>query len=204
MALDALTSRRDFMLSAAPVLLDGRPLEVFGSRRRDRGRETREFVIVILDVGQFGGQPVEAGGQLAGLDAVLARQFMDGAEALIEPVEAGGVEIERIKVLVQAAGRLVHEDIRLPEQLGDLTELWIVLGERLEPGGGARQQPRGRLLLIVVDRLRHRLRAFEQLCPVGKAGVLVFDPGHLTGRELERGKLPDLVAQQLLARDPVG
>ncbi|MBI5283446.1 MAG: CehA/McbA family metallohydrolase [Candidatus Solibacter usitatus] len=28
MALDALTSRRDFMLSAAPVLLDGRPLEV--------------------------------------------------------------------------------------------------------------------------------------------------------------------------------
>src|SRR5690625_356928 len=158
-----------------------------------------QAVVALFEAAQFGPEAGVQGRQFLGLDAVLARQLIQGAQPLFHLVQASRIQLEVIHEVPQAAGGFLHLDVGALQQGEGLGQRLGQLGQLGQGPLGLVQDAEG-VDLALLAQPQGSLTRLEEGLAAGQLALFGFQQGQLLGAGLEGVQLLHLVAQQLLPR----
>ncbi len=156
-------------------------------------------LVVGIEALQFLEQSLLQGGQLGGLDAVLAGQGVDGVQAFFEVLLALRVGIEVIDEAVQFAHGLLDLDLRAGQQVARFAQRTALAAEGAKPveaGGQRRQHVAG---IAFAAQLEYLTTGTEQRFGIAQGLVFALQFVQFVFAQGQVFQFFQLVAEQLVA-----
>jgi len=161
--------------------------------------EALDRFVIGIEAFQFFQQLLVQVGQFARLYAVLARQGVDGVQALLQHLLAFRIGVEMVDEAIELTDRLFDLDLRAGEQVDRLAQrLRLILegGQPLQAAGQGGKHVAG---ITLATQLHDLAAGAEQLLGVGQVLVFLFELLQFVLAEREILQLFQLIAEQLVA-----
>ena len=165
-----------------------------------------EFAAAFLGVAEFVLLCPEALGQfwqLLWLDPVLARDGLDGIEALLDPVAARGIHVDGFTIAAQHIGRFADLDAGAAEHLADRRKRSVELRELFHRAQRVSDQAIRIAVVLVVEPGERRADALGQSAAVLQPGSFAREFLDLAILQRKRVEFIELKSQQVEARSAI-
>ena len=152
-----------------------------------------------LELIEFAGQTRLHLDEFLGRDAVLAREFVQAAEALFQGGQLFGIDVEIVAHLTQQQGGLVELDRGGIEQRVDLAQPWLVRAHAREIVAQRLQRLRQTEIVVTPHALERGVAGLDQAGRVRMPAMAGEQVGHGIGGERLAVEFVELVTQPVAA-----